>query len=216
MNIQLYRLYLSVITANVLPAELRPLRQAYNMRLVRFENAPVQLSPFIVAQYFGTTDFLWDSFRTFYAAQLKGQAMRILGTVDFLGNPLGLFNDVAGGISELLTEGSVGGFVAGLAHGVTNSAAKFTSSLSEGVGKITMDEQHQELRESMRLVRYRGDAIGHVVSGFKGLGIGILGGTTSIISQSYQGAKSGFGVSLFGHQHDKKREQVRVRIRIHE
>jgi vacuolar protein sorting-associated protein 13D len=150
------------------------------MQLVRFENAPVHLSPFNIAQYFGTTDFLWDSLRTFYAAQLKGQAMRILGT--------------AGGISELLTEGSVGGFVAGLAHGVTNSAAKFTSSLSEGVGKITMDEQHQELRESLRMVRYRGDAIGHVLSGFKGLGIGILGGTTSIFAQSYQGAKSGFGV----------------------
>ena len=40
----------------------------------------------------------------FILQELKSQAAKILGSVDFLGNPLGLFNDVTEGISGLLNE----------------------------------------------------------------------------------------------------------------
>ena len=59
-----------------------------------------------------------------YTGELKSQAAKILGSVDFLGNPLGLFNDVAEGVSGLLKDGNVGGLVKNLAHGMSNSAAK--------------------------------------------------------------------------------------------
>ncbi len=55
---------------------------------------------------------------------MKSQALKILGTVDFLGNPLGLFQDVTGGLRELIIEGNVSGFVGGVGHGVTNSVSK--------------------------------------------------------------------------------------------
>ena len=47
-----------------------------------------------------------------------------MGSVDFLGNPLGLVSDVTEGISGLLQEGNVGGFVKHVTHGVSDSAAK--------------------------------------------------------------------------------------------
>ena len=53
-----------------------------------------------------------------------GQAAKILGSVDFLGNPLGLFNDVTEGVKGLIEEGNVGGLVKNVAHGVSNSTAK--------------------------------------------------------------------------------------------
>ncbi len=59
--------------------------------------------------------------------ELKSQAAKILGSVDFLGNPLGLFSDVTEGISGLLNEGNVGGLIKNVAHGVSNSAAKVSS-----------------------------------------------------------------------------------------
>lgn len=52
------------------------------------------------------------------------QAAQILGTVDFLGNPIGLLNDVTEGVSELIKYGSVGGLIRNVTHGVSNSAAK--------------------------------------------------------------------------------------------
>ena len=56
--------------------------------------------------------------------ELTSQAAKILGSVDFLGNPLGLFFDVTEGISGLLQEGNVGGLIKNVTHGVSNSAAK--------------------------------------------------------------------------------------------
>lgn len=60
----------------------------------------------------------------FFLQELKSQAAKILGSVDFLGNPLGLFNDVTEGISGLLKDGNVGGLLKNVTHGVSNSAAK--------------------------------------------------------------------------------------------
>ena len=60
--------------------------------------------------------------------ELKSQAAKILGSVDFLGNPLGLFNDVTEGISGLIKDGNVGGLLKNVAHGVSNSAAKVCTS----------------------------------------------------------------------------------------
>lgn len=50
--------------------------------------------------------------------------MRILGSTDFLGNPSGLLADVSEGMSELMHEGSLQGFVWNVTHGMANSAAK--------------------------------------------------------------------------------------------
>lgn len=56
--------------------------------------------------------------------ELMSQAAQILGSVDFLGNPMGLLNDVSEGVSELIKYGNVGGLIRNVTHGVSNSAAK--------------------------------------------------------------------------------------------
>lgn len=81
------------------------------------------------------------------------QAGVILGSIDFIGNPLGLMNDVSEGISGLLSEGNVGALVKNVTHGLSNSAAKVTESLSDGLGKIAMDDYHEEMRQKIRRVR---------------------------------------------------------------
>ena len=65
--------------------------------------------------------------------ELKGQAAKILGSVDFLGNPLGLVNDVAEGVSGLIEDVNVGGFAKGIFHGVSNSTAKVKFELFNSV-----------------------------------------------------------------------------------
>lgn len=50
-----------------------------------------------------------------------------------------------------------------------------------------MDEQHEEARRRMR----GGNSVmEHFVSGLKGLGFGVLGGVTSVVKQSYEGASN--------------------------
>lgn len=125
--------------------------------------------------------------------ELKWQAATILGSVDFLGNPMGLVADVTEGFSGLIYEGSVKTLIKNLTHGVTNSTAKFAGSLSDGLGRVIMDERHEEARQRIRVTQ--GKSMDHFVAGCKGLGFGLIGGLTSIIQETYDGATNeGFPV----------------------
>lgn len=119
----------------------------------------------------------------------------ILGSVDFLGNPLGFVNDVSEGVSSFISDGNVKTLVQNLAHGFSNSAAKVTETLSDGLGRVTMDERHEETRQRIRA--NNAGSSDHLLAGIKGLGFGILGGVTSIVKQTYDGASNeGFPVSI--------------------
>ena len=83
--------------------------------------------PFVSVHIFETSALLVESIRIHYTEELKSQAAKILGSVDFLGNPLGLFNDVTEGLSGLLTEGNLGGLLKNVTHGTFNTAAKVCS-----------------------------------------------------------------------------------------
>lgn len=114
-------------------------------------------------------------------------------------------NDVSEGFNGLIREGNVGGLVTNLAHGISNSAAKMTESLSDGLGLVTMDEEHEEMRQRIRQVD-TGRGRDHIYAGLKGLGFGVLGGATGIFKQAYEGATnegipgffSGVGKGLVG------------------
>ncbi len=62
--------------------------------------------------------------------------MLILGSTDFLGNPLGFLNDVSEGFSGLVSEGNLGGLFKNVTHGAANSTAKMTGALSYGLSKV--------------------------------------------------------------------------------
>lgn len=133
------------------------------------------------------------------------QAGIILGSVDFLGNPLGFVNDVSEGVSGLIFEGNVGALVKNVTHGLSNSAVKVTESISDGLGRAILDDNHEEIRQKIRQVD-SGRSRDHIVAGFKGLGLGFFGGATGLFTQVYAGAAadglqgifSGFGKGLVG------------------
>ena len=62
--------------------------------------------------------------RVFHFQEIRSQAPFILASVDFLGNPMGLFNDVSSGLEGLVRRGNVGGLFLNVAHGLSDSAAK--------------------------------------------------------------------------------------------
>lgn len=58
---------------------------------------------------------------------VKGQAIKILGSVDFLGNPVGLLSDVASGVSGMIAiQPDVVGLVRDVAHGTMDTTSKVT------------------------------------------------------------------------------------------
>ncbi|XP_034247458.1 vacuolar protein sorting-associated protein 13D isoform X2 [Thrips palmi] len=176
---------LSVFTSNKLPPELQAVKRKLGLRLIKFEDACVDLGGFVKQHPFETSQFLFSSIVKHYQQMLKWRAHNILGSSDFLGNPAALASDVSEGFSGLIFEGSVKTLVKNVAHGLTNSTAKFTESLGDGLGHVIMDEQHDEARRRMR----GGNTVmEHFTSGLKGLGFGVLGGITSVVKQTWDGA----------------------------
>jgi hypothetical protein len=55
------------VSKNILPRELKRLKQQFNTRLFTFENALIRLPPFRRTNCFETTIFLFNSLKGFYA-----------------------------------------------------------------------------------------------------------------------------------------------------
>ncbi|KFM78297.1 Vacuolar protein sorting-associated protein 13D, partial [Stegodyphus mimosarum] len=187
LKLCLQQIKLSVLTSSSLPLDLIQVKKKMGLRLIRFEDATIELDPFLRVHPFETAEFLIDSIVEHYKEELKSQAAKILGAVDFLGNPLGLMNDVSDGFSKLIHEGNVGGLFKNVTHGLSDSAAKLSGSLSDGLGLVTMDEKHQKIRKQ---IRQQSASTGndHLMAGLKGLGFGLIGGVTSVFTQTYEGA----------------------------
>ena len=59
--------------------------------------------------------------------------MKILGSVDFLGNPVGLINDVASGVSGVIAlQPDVVGLVRDVSHGLSDTTSKVCSDHTAG------------------------------------------------------------------------------------
>ncbi|MGH0118333.1 UNVERIFIED_CONTAM: hypothetical protein FKN15_048569 [Acipenser sinensis] len=194
LKISLLQIKLSVFTSSKLSPDLKALKSTLGIPLIRFEDAVINMDPYTRVHPYETQEIIINDILKHFREELVGQAAQILGSVDFLGNPMGLLNDVTEGVSELIKYGNVGGLIRNVTHGVSNSAAKFAGTLSDGLGK-TMDNRHQTERE---YIRYHGATSGeHLVAGIHGLAHGIIGGLTSVITSTVEGVKTEGGVSGF-------------------
>ncbi|XP_054856929.1 intermembrane lipid transfer protein VPS13D isoform X2 [Eublepharis macularius] len=194
LKISVPQIKLSVLTSSKLPLDLKALKSTLGFPLIRFEDAVINLDPFTRVHPYETKEFIVNDVLKHFQEELLSQAARILGSVDFLGNPMGLLNDVSEGVTGLIKYGNVGGLIRNVTHGVSNSAAKFAGTLSDGLGK-TMDNRHQTERE---YIRYHAATSGeHLVAGIQGLAHGIIGGLTSVITSTVEGVKTEGGVSGF-------------------
>lgn len=195
-------LSVTTIAKSGLPPELRKLRRQFNMKLVSFENAMISLPPFRQFRYFETFSFLLETLSKFYLGHLKSQTFNIIVTMDAFGNPSGLAADVKESFEGLVFEGDLSGFVGGLGYGITNSISKVASSVAHGVGTLTFDEQHELMRRRMLRCQPQSDsssALAHLYSGVKGLGVGVFGGLTAIVTNTYTESKrDGFTGALRG------------------
>nr|CAB3267626.1 vacuolar protein sorting-associated protein 13D [Phallusia mammillata] len=178
---------LSVITTSRLIPELKAVKRALRFSLVQFERAPVAIQAYAKRHLFETVAFILADFSKHLRDQLKGQAAKILGSVDFLGNPIGLLTDVRAGMTGL-AKGNLPNMVKHITHGISDSTAKVVSTLSGGLGEITMDEDYEDKRRAIQ--SNAKNAGGHVVAGLQGFMAGMIGGLTSVITQPVRGAQS--------------------------
>nr|CAB3267625.1 vacuolar protein sorting-associated protein 13D [Phallusia mammillata] len=178
---------LSVITTSRLIPELKAVKRALRFPLVQFERAPLSFQAYAKCHLFETVAFILADISKHLHAQRIYQAAKILGSIDFLGNPIGLLTDVQAGMTYLAL-GNLPNMVKHITHGISDSTAKVASTLSGGLGEITMDEDYKDKRRAIK--SNARNAEGHVVAGLQGFMAGMIGGLTSVITQPVRGAQN--------------------------
>lgn len=196
---------MSLLTSSDLEPELQRVKQTQSMTtLVDFDNAVMELDAFTLERPFATEDMLLGLITAHYKQEVLRQAYKIVGSIDFLGNPLGTLQTVRAGVQEFVTETQAGNLVGGgislaqhVTSGLADSVSKLTGSISTGLGRATMDREFQQRRDRERMVPK--DSAGHVYSGVSSLARGFVSGVTGLATQPIRGAqKKGAGGFLEG------------------
>ena len=193
-RIYFHKLSLSAIDLNLsiscipskrcLSPHLLAIRHRASLPLVPFENAQLHLKSYEQTHVSNTYDSFLHSILKHYINVGKRQAFKIVGSANYLGNPLGLIHDVTDGLTCLADDRGVSGLVKNVAHGVADSTSKVTGSLSYGIGKLVPDHN----RRSSTTDSPRNSTIGDAIrQGTTKLKSEFYDGLTSMIKQPYKG-----------------------------
>ena len=192
-----------------------PIQAVFNAAsgvLGSIDAAPVCLNSLIVQDAYGDVATLLQPIVQFYVTQGIGQGYKILGSVEFLGNPVSLVSGVGAGVKDFfyapaqglvsspkdfgtgIAKGSAS-LITSVTTGVFGAAAKITGSAGSGVAALTMDAEFQAKRRARgrKQVKHAGDGL---LEGAKSLGHGIFSGLKGIVADPLKGARQG-GVGGF-------------------
>ncbi|TVY71541.1 Vacuolar protein sorting-associated protein, partial [Lachnellula suecica] len=139
------------------------------MAIGNINDAPVRLNALMLENARVSAAVLVQNLANHYSQEGLSQVHKILGSADFLGNPVGLFNNLSSGVADIFYEPYQGfimsdrpeqlgigiakgatSFVKKSVFGVSDSFSKFTGSIAKGLSEATMDKQFQDRRRMTR------------------------------------------------------------------
>lgn len=160
LNIQPAQIDLSLLRTDVVNVEdktssnnpLMFLLNILTMAIGNVNDAPVKLNALMLENARVSVPVLLQRLQAHYTQEVLYQVHKILGSADFLGNPVGLFNNISSGVVDIFYEpyqgfimtdrpqelgiGIAKGatmFVKKSVFGVSDSLSKFTGSISKGI-----------------------------------------------------------------------------------
>ncbi|KAJ3205144.1 hypothetical protein HDU82_005381, partial [Entophlyctis luteolus] len=177
---------------------------------IYMSDAPIRLNALQIYHPIITLSALVDLMVQFYSQEIVGQLHKIIGSADFLGNPVGLFNNVGSGVKDFFYEPMQGfeitrpqDFGIGVAkgtsslvkktvYGLSDTLSKFTGSVSKGLSVITLDEEYQQKRRLANARNRPKHAVYGVTAGVTAFGTSVASGLTGVLSKPVEGfAKDG-------------------------
>ncbi|KAI9208533.1 vacuolar protein sorting-associated protein [Polychytrium aggregatum] len=186
--------------------------------IANWHDAPWQFNALELSHPIVTPSQLVDLIVRFYTEEAVGQLWRTaLGSADFLGNPIGLFNNVSSGVSDMFYEPLQGfeitrpqdlgiNFAKGTAslvkktvYGLSDTVSRVTGSVSKGIARITLDEEFQARRRIHHARNRPKHAVSGISTGALSLASSVVSGVTGVVSKPLEGAeKSGVGGFFMG------------------
>jgi len=184
----------------------------FSALLLNLDRAPITLERLVFLHQSVSADSLLNQLSSHYTSQLMGLIPKLMGSLQFLGNPVGLFNDVSSGLSGLINKPTsalgtdlselgmgvlegTGEFVASTVSGVGNSLGAVSNTIGTGVSVISRDKDFKRERAKDMQVRPKNFFHGVALGGER-LGKGLLSGVSGLVTTPMKGATKG-GVTGF-------------------
>lgn len=224
LNIQPMQLDLSFMRTERVNAENKtssrnPLMYVLNiltMAIGNVNDAPIRLHALMLDNVRVTVPALTQNVSNHYSQEVLYQIHKILGSADFLGNPVGLFNNISSGLTDVFYEPYQGlivsdkpedfalgvgkgaaSFVKKSVYGFSDSFSKFTGSLSKGLAAATLDKQFQDRRRITRARNRPKHALYGVTAGANSLFTSAASGVGGLVRKPLEGAETEGAVGFF-------------------
>ena len=186
------------------------------MALGNINDAPVRFNALMLENVRVSIPVLVQNISNHYSQEAVYQIHKILGSADFLGNPVGLFNNISSGVADIFYEPYQGlimsdrpeDFGIGLARGAgsffkksvfgfTDSISKVTGSVAKGLAAATMDKQFQDRRRITRARNRPKHAIFGVTAGANSLFTSVASGVGGLARKPLEGAEQEGAIGFF-------------------
>ena len=178
------------------------------MSIGNVNDAPLRLNALMLENARVSIPALIANIRSHYTQECLRQIHIVLGSADFLGNPVGLFNNVSSGVADIFYEPYQGlvmtdrpqelgigiakgasSFVKKSVFGLSDSMAKFTGSMSKGLAAATLDKEFQDQRRMSKSRNRPKHALYGVTSGGNAFATSMASGIGGLARHPMQGAE---------------------------
>lgn len=178
------------------------------MSIGNINDAPVRLNALMLENARVSFGVLASNIQRHYAQEFLRQVHIVLGSADFLGNPVGLFNNVSSGVAAIFYEPYQGlvmtdrpqelgygiakgatSFVKKSVFGFSDSMAKFTGSMSKGLAAATLDKEFQDQRRMSKSRNRPKHALYGITAGGNAFANSLASGIGGLARHPLQGAE---------------------------
>ncbi|KAF8640890.1 hypothetical protein AX17_000538 [Amanita inopinata Kibby_2008] len=188
---------------------------ALTMTIGNINDAPLEMNALAIKDMRLRIPELKNRVLYHYRQDVLRQLYRILGSADFIGNPVGLFNNVSSGVADIFYEPFHGvvmrgnrelgigiakgaaSFVKKTVFGVTDSVTKFTSSVSKGLSAATFDSEYQARRRLNQRRNRPRHAIYGVAAGGEAFANSVTSAVEGVVMKPIEGAETEGALGFF-------------------
>ncbi|PNS16408.1 Vacuolar protein sorting-associated protein 13 [Sphaceloma murrayae] len=178
------------------------------MSIGNVNDAPIKYNALMLENARVSMGALIANIRSHYVQESLRQVHIVLGSADFLGNPVGLFNNISSGVADIFYEPYQGlvmtdrpqdlgigiakgasSFVKKSVFGFSDSMAKFTGSISKGLAAASLDKEFQDQRRMSRSRNRPKHALYGITSGGNAFATSVASGIGGLARHPMEGAE---------------------------
>ncbi|CAL1695807.1 unnamed protein product [Somion occarium] len=188
---------------------------AITMAVGNINDAPLEMNALAIKDMRLNLPDLQQRIMYHYRQEVLRQLYRILGSADFIGNPVGLFTNVSSGVADIFYEPFNGAimhgdrdigisiakgaasFVKKTVFGLSDSFTRITGSVGKGLSAATFDSEYQMRRRLAQRRNKPRHAIYGVAAGAEAFANSVASGFEGVVLKPIEGAENEGALGFF-------------------